>query len=168
MKQLDVVHFESEGKHAGCWVMPFESHSGTDEHEADKILVRSNGTVTYTAKDIAYQMWKLGILGLDFHYKKFYTYSDGKPLWITTGNAELHGSDVPEFGHGEVIYNVIDTRQSYPQDIVRKGVAAIYPEKGEAATFSAWSPQVVFDSSKPVSRTDSMPAVGAASVGSAM
>jgi arginyl-tRNA synthetase len=134
MKQLDVVHFESEGKHAGCWVMPFESHSGTDEHEADKILVRSNGTVTYTAKDIAYQMWKLGILGLDFHYKKFYTYSDGKPLWITTGNEELHESDVPEFGHGEVIYNVIDTRQSYPQDIVRKGVAAIYPEKGEAAS----------------------------------
>jgi len=134
MKQLDVVHFESEGKHAGCWVMPFESHSGTDEHEADKILVRSNGTVTYTAKDIAYQMWKLGILGLDFHYKKFYTYSDGKPLWITTGHEELHESDVPEFGHGEVIYNVIDTRQSYPQDIVRKGVAAIYPEKGEAAS----------------------------------
>jgi len=134
MKQLGVVHYEEEGKHAGCWVMPFESHSGTDEHEADKILVRSNGTVTYTGKDIAYQMWKLGILGLDFHYRKFLTYSDGTPLWITTGNEDLHEIDVPEFGHGEVIYNVIDARQSYPQDIVRKGVAAIDPEKGEKAS----------------------------------
>ena len=134
MKQLGVVHYEEEGKHAGCWVMPFESHSGTEEHEADKILVRSNGTVTYTGKDIAYQMWKLGILGLDFHYRKFLTYSDGTPLWITTGNEDLHEIDVPEFGHGEVIYNVIDARQSYPQDIVRKGVAAIDPEKGEKAS----------------------------------
>ena len=134
MKQLGVVQFETEGKHAGCWVMPFESHSGTDEHEADKILVRSNGTVTYTGKDIAYQMWKLGILGLDFHYRKFHTYPDGKAVWITTEDEARHESDVPEFGHGEVIYNVIDTRQSYPQDIVRKGVAAIDPEKGENAS----------------------------------
>jgi len=134
MKQLGVVRFETEGKHAGCWVMPFESHSGTDEHEADKILVRSNGTVTYTGKDIAYQMWKLGILGLDFHYRKFHTYPDGKVLWITTEDEARHEFDVPEFGHGETIYNVIDTRQSYPQDIVRKGVAAIYPEKGEKAS----------------------------------
>ena len=75
MKQLGVIHFETEGKHAGCWVMPFESHAGTDEHEADKILVRSNGTVTYTGKDIAYQMWKLGILGMDFFYRPFFQIS---------------------------------------------------------------------------------------------
>src|SRR4030095_10132798 len=84
MKQLGVVHFETEGKHAGCWVMPFESHSGTDEHEADKVLVRSNGTVTYTGKDIAYQMWKLGILGMDFFYKRFHEYEDGRVVWVTT------------------------------------------------------------------------------------
>src|SRR5688572_7512190 len=76
MKELGVVRFESEGKHAGCWVMPFESHEGTEEHEADKILVRSNGSVTYTAKDIAYQMWKLGLLGMDFYYKPFQQYPD--------------------------------------------------------------------------------------------
>ena len=134
MKSLGVVHYESEGRHAGCWVMPFESHSGTDEHEADKILVRSNGTVTYTGKDIAYQMWKLGTLGLDFYYRKFQTYSDGKLLWITTEDEARHESDAPEFGHGDVIYNVIDTRQAYPQDIVRKGVAAIDPERGEKAS----------------------------------
>lgn len=133
MKELGVVHFESEGKHAGCWVMPFEEHSGTDEHEADKILVRSNGTVTYTGKDIAYQMWKLGILGLDFYYKPFHKNGDGSMTWITTGN-DAKVVDVPSFGHGSKIYNVIDSRQSYPQDIVRKGVAAIDPEKGEKAS----------------------------------
>ena len=84
MKALGVIHFEAQGKNAGCWVMPFESHSGTDEHEADKILVRSNGTVTYTGKDIAYQMWKLGMLGMDFYYRPFFTYADGSVVWITS------------------------------------------------------------------------------------
>lgn len=157
MKQLGVIHYESEGKQAGCWVMPFEEHTGDDENEGDKILVRSNGTVTYTGKDIAYQMWKLGILGLDFNYRLFHTYNDGKGVWITTGrnadtpvriNAASASTDflaqgssdadksvrVPTFGGGETIYNVIDTRQSYPQDIVRKGVAAISPERGEKAS----------------------------------
>ncbi|MFN6963351.1 MAG: arginine--tRNA ligase [Pyrinomonadaceae bacterium] len=180
MKQLGVIHFETEGKNAGCWVMPFESHEGTDEHEADKILVRSNGTVTYTGKDIAYQMWKLGILGMDFYYKPFHQYADGKIVWITTSrnadaprnadtprNADAlvrnegearkptpenepdnpphtvrvdatlnadEGVRVPSFGHGETVYNVIDTRQSYPQEIVKKGVAAISPDKGERAS----------------------------------
>ena len=134
MKQLGVIHFETEGKHAGCWVMPFESHSGTDEHEANKILVRSNGTVTYTGKDIAYQMWKLGILGMDFFYRPFHSYADGTTVWITTADQSKHDDAAPTFGHGETIYNVIDSRQSYPQEIVKKGVAAISPEKGERAS----------------------------------
>lgn len=134
MKRLGVIRYETEGAHAGCWVMPFESHSGTDEHEADKILVRSNGTVTYTAKDIAYQMWKLGILGMDFYYRPFYEYADGRTVWVTTADAAENVEHPFQFGHGETIYNVIDSRQSYPQDIVRKGVAAISPEKGERAS----------------------------------
>lgn len=134
MKQLGVIHFESEGKNAGCWVMPFESHAGTDEHEADKILVRSNGTVTYTGKDIAYQMWKLGILGLDFFYRPFHKYPDGRTVWITTSEKSENVDHNIEFGHGETIYNVIDSGQSYPQEIVRKGVAAVSPEKGERAS----------------------------------
>ncbi len=148
MKRLGVIHFVDEGAHKGCWVMPWESHEASDDHEADKILVRSNGTVTYTGKDIAYQMWKLGILGLDFNYKLFHTYADGKEVWITAGrNADISvgesensassaGTDagVPEFGGGETIYNVIDTRQSYPQEVVKKGVAAISPERGEKAS----------------------------------
>jgi len=133
MKKLGVIHFEAEGKHAGCWVMPWESHTASDDHEADKILVRSNGTVTYTGKDIAYQMWKLGILGLDFNYRKFHTYSNGQEVAITTADTG-DASIKTKFGGGETIYNVIDTRQSYPQEVVKKGVAAISPERGEQAS----------------------------------
>lgn len=133
MQQRKVIHFESEGKNAGCWVMPFEEHTGNEEHDADKILVRSNGTVTYTGKDIAYQMWKLGLLGLDFFYKLFQRYDDGKEVWITSGE-DSQSENVPGFGNNETVYNVIDSRQSYPQEIVKKGVATIFPEKGEAAS----------------------------------
>ena len=117
--------------------MPFESHTGTDEHESDKIIVRSNHTVTYTGKDIAYQLWKLGRLGLDFNYKPFRSDSDGHATWITT--TALNAGAQPEvprpnFGGGEIVYNVIDSRQSYPQEIVRKGVAALVPELGEEAS----------------------------------
>jgi len=137
MKKAGVIRFESEGRHAGCWVMPFESYSGTDEHEADKIIVRSNGTVTYTGKDIAYQLWKLGHLGLDFNYRPFRTYEDGKVTWITTSDPNTGmAPEVPRptFGNGKKVYNVIDSRQSYPQEIVAKGVAALVPEVGADAS----------------------------------
>jgi arginyl-tRNA synthetase len=137
MKERGVIHLSNEGRAKGCWVMPFESHTGTDEHESDKIIVRSNGTVTYTGKDIAYQLWKLGKLGLDFNYKPFRAYPDGHATWITTTepNAESQPEvPRPDFGGGAIVYNVIDSRQSYPQEIVRKGVAAIVPEFGEEAS----------------------------------
>jgi arginyl-tRNA synthetase len=131
MKTAGVIRYETEGRHAGCWVMPFESHTGTDEHESDKIIVRSNKTVTYTGKDIAYQLWKLGKLGLDFNYKVFRDYPDGHVLWVTKTEA---GPDRPTFGGGVTVYNVIDSRQSYPQEIVARGVAAVVPEIGEDAS----------------------------------
>jgi arginyl-tRNA synthetase len=137
MKQAGVIRLEKEGRHAGCWVMPFESHTGTDEHESDKIIVRSNGTVTYTGKDIAYQLWKLGKLGLDFHYQVFRNYRDGHVLWVTTTDAEAESKSAaarPHFGGGVTVYNVIDSRQSYPQDIVARGVAAVVPEIGDDAS----------------------------------
>src|SRR3989441_1010965 len=137
MKERGVIHFESEGRNRGCWVMPFESHTGTDEHESDKIIVRSNGTVTYTGKDIAYQLWKLGQLGLDFNYKPFRKYPDEHVIWVTTtdSNAEtLPEVPRPNFGGGAIVYNVIDSRQSYPQEVVKHGVAAIVPELGEEAS----------------------------------
>jgi arginyl-tRNA synthetase len=120
--------------------MPFESHTGTDEHEADKIIVRSNGTVTYTGKDIAYQLWKLGQLDLDFHYKPFRSYPDSHLTWMTTSEpqaietCEPNEAVLPHFGEGATVYNVIDSRQSYTQDIVRRGVAAVAPHVGEEAS----------------------------------
>ncbi|HYJ46481.1 MAG TPA: arginine--tRNA ligase, partial [Pyrinomonadaceae bacterium] len=140
MKETSAIHYQTEGRNKGCWVMPFESHTGTDEHEADKIIVRSNGTVTYTGKDIAYQLWKLGKLGLDFFYKPFRTYPDGHVTWITTSEpqpaetCEPGENVLPKFGEGATVYNVIDSRQSYTQDIVRRGVAAVAPEVGEEAS----------------------------------
>lgn len=137
MKERGVIHLESEGRNRGCWVMPFESHTGTDEHESDKIIVRSNGTVTYTGKDIAYQLWKLGQLGLDFNYKPFRSYADGRATWVTTTEPDAAAQPEvphPNFGGGAIVYNVIDSRQSYPQEIVKKGVAAIVPEFGEKAS----------------------------------
>jgi len=137
MKSTGVIRLETEGRHAGCWVMPFESHTGTDEHESDKIIVRSNGTVTYTGKDIAYQLWKLGKLGLDFHYQIFRSYNDNHVTWVTTTDAkaeEKAGVARPHFGGGVKVYNVIDSRQSYPQEIVARGVAAIVPEIGDDAS----------------------------------
>jgi len=137
MKTAGVLRLETEGKHAGCWVMPFESHTGTDEHESDKIIVRSNGTVTYTGKDIAYQLWKLGKLGLDFHYNIFRQYPGQHPLWVTTTDDSAEAKTQvarPHFGGGDTVYNVIDSRQSYPQEIVAQGVAAVVPEVGREAS----------------------------------
>src|SRR5258708_35892218 len=117
--------------------MPVESHSGTDDHEADKIIVRSNGTVTYTGKDIAYQLWKLGQLGLDFNYLPFRNYGDGQVAWVTTTqpNSEtLPEVPRPNFGGGNTVYNVIDSRQAYPQEIVARGVSALVPELGKEAS----------------------------------
>ncbi len=138
MKEIGVIRLETEGKNRGCWVMPFESHTGTEEHDADKVIVRSNGTVTYTGKDIAYQLWKLGRLGLDFNYRLFREYPDGKRTWITTSSSKdaisKETAKALKFGNGSTVYNVIDVRQSYPQDIVKQGVAEIAPDIGAQAS----------------------------------
>ncbi len=137
LKRTGAVRFEAEGKNAGCWVMPMDTHSSTDEHEADKVIVRSNGTITYTGKDIAYQLWKLGVVGVDFTYKPFRTDADGHVVWVTTSEPARAGEDddsAPHFGAGVRAFNVIDSRQSYTQDVVRKGVAAVAPHIGEEAS----------------------------------
>ncbi|HLW43432.1 MAG TPA: arginine--tRNA ligase, partial [Candidatus Acidoferrales bacterium] len=114
------------GKNAGCWVMQLSGEKDTAEadDEADaKIIVRSNGTVTYVGKDIAYQLWKFGLLGKDFYYAPFLTYSDGRKLWITCSGG---GSpDAPTFGKGQEVFNVIDSRQAYPQQVVVTGLRAL-------------------------------------------
>ena len=77
LKERKAIYLETEGKNAGCWVMPGLSEEG-------KVIVRSDGTVTYVGKDIAYQLWKFGLLGKDFYYRPFRTYADGRVLWVTT------------------------------------------------------------------------------------
>nr|MBA2341127.1 arginine--tRNA ligase [Pyrinomonadaceae bacterium] len=135
LRETNAIRYEAEGRNAGCWVMPTNLHTSTDEHEADKIIVRSNGTVTYAGKDIAYQLWKLGRLNLDFYYKPFRNYSNDHVAWITTSDvSQASSADAPKFGGGSKIYNVIDSRQSYTQDIVRQGVAAVAPEVGAEAS----------------------------------
>jgi arginyl-tRNA synthetase len=130
LKERGTIAFESEGKLAGCWVMraadePGRGDEEESEHEADKVIVRSNGTVTYTGKDIAYHLWKLGQLGIDFGYKKFTTYPDGHTVWISTSHKEENDPAHPAFGNGAAYFNVIDIGQSYPQRYVKLGVLAI-------------------------------------------
>jgi arginyl-tRNA synthetase len=134
MKRSDAIRLETEGKLAGCWVMPMETHEGSDEFEADKVIVRSNGTITYTGKDIAYQLWKLGQVDLDFFFKPFRTEPGGRTIWTTTSQSEEAAADAPRFGGGATVYNVIDSRQTYPQDVVRRGVAAVAPQVGSEAS----------------------------------
>jgi arginyl-tRNA synthetase len=121
LKERGAIRYEADGKNAGCWVMPAEKFSSSTED--DKVIVRSDGTVVYVGKDIAYQLWKFGLLGRDFHYQPFHTYDDGRVLWVST--TEENAPDVPEFGHGQTVYNVIDVRQSYLQDVVAAGLRAL-------------------------------------------
>jgi arginyl-tRNA synthetase len=118
LKQKGVLYFETEGKNKGCWVMSRsgeparEDGDGAKEIDEDaKVIVRSNGTVTYVGKDIAYHLWKFGLLGRDFGYSKFFTYPSHE-CWISTEKGE---EPHPHFGGAQAIYNVIDSRQSDPQ-----------------------------------------------------
>ncbi len=124
LKQRQAIYFEEEGKNKGCWVMPSSSfREEGDANEDSKVIVRSNGTVTYVGKDIAYQLWKFGLLGKDFYYRLLTRYTDGKEVWVSTGEPQPRPS--PAFGKGQTVYNVIDTRQSYLQDVVVAGLRAL-------------------------------------------
>jgi arginyl-tRNA synthetase len=123
LKEREAIHLETEGKNKGCWVMRGGAFSQDKDNPDDKIIVRSNGTVTYVGKDIAYQLWKFGLLGKDFHYGKLLTYPNGHPLWVSTDEAADPGA--PHFGGGSRVYNVIDSRQSYLQDVVVAGLRAL-------------------------------------------
>ena len=130
LKQRGAIHLETEGKNAGCWVMRGEAFSEDKDNPDDKIIVRSNGTVTYVGKDIAYQLWKFGLLGKDFHYCRLLTYPNGHELWVSTDEAA--DGATPQFGGGSRVYNVIDSRQSYLQDVVVAGLRALgYNEQAD-------------------------------------
>jgi len=137
LKKSGAIHLAMSGKMAGCWIMPWgeeemeEQWATTEEAEAHaKIIVRSNGTVTYVGKDIAYQLWKFGLLGKDFLYKKWPDGPEGRTVWATTSSKGDPAA--PDFGEpAKTVYNVIDARQTYLQKVVRVGLRALGHE-GEA------------------------------------
>ena len=142
LKEAGVLTYETEGKNKGCWVMrragtaakPFATE-GSEDTEEDKIteedqkvIVRSNGTVGYVGKDIAYHMWKFGLLGRDFGYRKFFRYPNQHDCWISTTHGE---NEHPHFGDVAEIYNVIDARQAEAQSTVIEALRGL--GHGEAA-----------------------------------
>ncbi len=131
MKKSGAIHLAAEGKNKDCWVMRLQDDPEFKNLEdPDKVIVRSNGTVTYIGKDIANQMWKLGLLGRDFHYGIFKDFDD-RPIYQTREEVEP-GVQQKEFGHGAMAINVIDNRQSYLQKIVAEGLRRLgHPEAAE-------------------------------------
>jgi arginyl-tRNA synthetase len=153
LKEKGAVYLQTSGKLAGCWVMRIEdeetdageasgsglqasgqeSDADPEDEEREKVIVRSNGTVTYVGKDIAYQFWKFGLLGRDFHYKPFGTRPNGSVLWSTS--AEPGEASHPPFGGAKTTYNVIDVRQSYLQKLLKQALRTLgYVEQAERAT----------------------------------
>jgi len=142
LKAKGVLYFETEGKNKGCWVMtrPGAAETAGDEgpDEDAKVIVRSNGTVTYVGKDIAYHLWKFGLLGRDFAYRLFFAYAD-RDCWIS---AETGEKDHPHFGGAQAVYNVIDARQSDPQANVIEALRGLgYTE--QAAHYTHFSYEMV-------------------------
>jgi arginyl-tRNA synthetase len=145
LKASGAIRLSTTGKNAGCWIMPWgkeakeveeleevkeidgdpsgEDSAASSPEDQAKIIVRSNGTVTYVGKDIAYQLWKFGLLGKDFHYRKWPDPPDAKLVWATT--TAPNDPAAPHFGGAEAVYNVIDTRQAYLQDVVAEGLRAL-------------------------------------------
>jgi arginyl-tRNA synthetase len=143
LRDSGAIRLEDEGKNSGCWVMSLAaSPEFADMDDPDKILVRSNGTVTYTGKDIAYQLWKLGLLldddgaKHDFGYRSFASWEQpgpARPVVYGSGSELLArttsdtSENVPDatFGGGRHVYNVIDVRQAYPQKVVKEAVRVL-------------------------------------------
>jgi arginyl-tRNA synthetase len=149
LKAQGTVYFQESGRLSGCWVMRIEDgieHASREARaaespadakpeeaegesgeadQAEKVIVRSNGTVTYVGKDMAYQFWKFGLLGEDFHYRLFGEAGKDGPLWATSSRpTPEEEAERPSFGKGHTIYNVIDVRQSYLQRLLSQALAA--------------------------------------------
>ena len=152
LKQSGAIYLETEGRQSGCWVMPIGKLSAQDDKanvedesrtnndsvnggpiSRTKVIVRSNGTVTYVGKDIAYQFWKFGILNQDFHYRRYGTQRSGEILWSTSSSEPNDLVEAPPpFGQAQAVYNVIDTRQSYLQQLLKQALTSIdHPSEAE-------------------------------------
>jgi arginyl-tRNA synthetase len=141
LKAQGAVFLQTEGKLAGCWVMRIEDPGGKADGESaadeaedperrEKVIVRSNGVVTYVGKDLANQFWKFGLLGLDFRYRLFATQPNSRALWATTSGENEAGA--PPFGRATRIYNVIDSRQMYLQALLSQALRTLgHPAEAE-------------------------------------
>ena len=145
LKKTGAVYLQTEGRLAGCWVMKIEdgdtdpagadagaasAASGEESDEAgaeqrEKVIVRSDGTVTYVGKDMAYQLWKFGLLGKDFRYRVFEQRNGMPALWSTTSGESGAATPPHRFGGASWVCNVIDTRQSYLQKLLKQALAAL-------------------------------------------
>lgn len=148
LKQTGAVYLQTEGRHAGCWVMKIDDRSASaedtekdtadteeDAEAREKVIVRSNGTVVYVGKDMAYQFWKSGLLGQDFLYRKFAARMNGDTLWATTSDPSVAVTDHPVFGAAAATYNVIDVRQSYLQKLLKQALSAVgHPQEADRLT----------------------------------
>lgn len=147
LRERSLLEEPESGPAAGCWILPFGDENETageaNERMQDKILVRSDGTATYTAKDIANQLWKFGLtddpaLGVQFHYVPWGQQSDGRMLWsmrVPTDTTTNQEGDPQRFGHARRVINVIDVRQSYPQQVVYESLRRLgYTEQADNST----------------------------------
>lgn len=165
LKAQGTVYLQTQGKLAGCWVMTIDEDpeasasttmtsgtgltspgtEGDDGEDREKVIVRSNGTVTYVGKDIAYQFWKFGLLGRDFFYEPFGETLDGRTLWTTSATPPSQGAPPaahPGFGRADHTYNVIDSRQSYLQKLLKQALATMGHAK-EAANSTHFAYEMV-------------------------
>ena len=141
------------GKAAGCWILPFgneEEQVEEGDHSSDKILVRSDGTATYTAKDIAYQLWKFGLtddpqIGVQFNFTPWGRQHDGRLLWSMQTSEQENESRIGEevdprrFGHAKRVINVIDVRQSYLQQVLYESLRRLgFTDQADNSTHLAY------------------------------
>src|SRR6266702_6095642 len=149
LRERGVLEHPETGKLAGCWILPFgEGEVQTEEGDrtSDKILVKSDGTATYTGKDIAYQLWKFGLsddLGVQFHFVLWGLQHDRRMLWTMRAkednNTIEEEADPRRFGHAKWVINVIDVRQSYPQQVVYESLRRLgYVEQADHSTHLAY------------------------------
>jgi arginyl-tRNA synthetase len=157
LKKSGAIQLATEGKMAGCWIMPWEeevkevqeikevkekTEEEEEENSQDKIIVRSNGTVTYVGKDIAYQLWKFGLLGKDFRYMRWPNVPAGEEVWATTSSAG--DANAPHFGApARTVYNVIDTRQAYVQEVVAQGLRGLGHAEAAKNSIHLWYERMV-------------------------
>ncbi|MGA8015663.1 MAG: arginine--tRNA ligase [Candidatus Dormiibacterota bacterium] len=134
LRESGAIVFAAEGRHKGCWVMPFGEGDASEDDA--KVLVKSDGIATYTAKDIAYQLWKFGLLGLDFRYRSWHPEDPRSPATTTIGEGTLPAS---RFGRAWRVINVIDARQAYPQQVVKQGLVRTgHPQEAERSVHLAY------------------------------